>query len=118
MKEWPVLTAEKKNLWTQWMGVYNAHPLAKGDYLNLYDLAFYYPEAHLIRYNEKLYYAFYTTKLGQKFSGKISLRGLEPKEYQVLDYIQYRLMGTVTGPTAELEVDFTSYLLLEVFSNS
>jgi alpha-galactosidase len=118
VKEWPVLTTEKKNLWTQWMGVYNAHPLAKGEYLNLYDLAFDYPEAHVIRYNEKLYYAFYTNKLGQKFSGKITLRGLEPKEYQVLDYIQDRLMRTVTGPSAELEVDFTSYLLLEVFSNS
>jgi alpha-galactosidase len=117
LKEWPVLTAEKKTLWTQWIQVYRAHPLAKGEYLNLYDLAFDRPEAHAIRYDGKLYYAFYTNKLGQKFSGKITLRGLEPKEYQILDYVEDRVLGAVKGPSAELEVDFTSHLLLEASSN-
>ena len=117
LKEWPLLTAEKKTLWTQWIEVYRGYPLAKGEYLNLYDLAFDRPEAHAIRYDGKLYYAFYTNKPGQKFSGKITLRGLEPKEYQILDYVEDRLLGTVKGQTAELEVDFTSHLLLEASSN-
>jgi alpha-galactosidase len=117
LKEWPALTEEKKSWWAQWMEIYRAHPLAKGEYLNLYNLAFDRPEAHAIRYDGRLYYAFYTDKLGQKFSGKITLRGLDTKEYQILDYVEDRVLGTIKGPSAELEVEFTSHLLLEALSN-
>lgn len=117
LKEWPALTADKKSLWTQWLEIYRTRPLAKGEYLNLYDLAFDRPEAHAIRYDGRLYYAFYTNKLGLKFSGKITLRGLETQEYQILDYVEDRVLGTVKGPSAELEVEFTSHLLLEASPN-
>jgi alpha-galactosidase len=117
LKEWPALTEERKSLWAQWMEIYRAHPLAKGEYLNLYDLAFDRPEAHAIRYDGRLYYAFYTKQLGLKFSGKITLRGLEPRKYQILDYIENRVLGTSQGPTAELEVEFASHLLLEASPN-
>jgi alpha-galactosidase len=117
LTDWPALTEEKKSLWAQWMEIYRAHPLAKGEYLNLYDLAFDRPEAHAIRYDGRLYYAFYTKQLGLKFSGKISLRGLEPRKYQIRDYVENRILGTIQGPTAELEVGFTSHLLLEASPN-
>ncbi len=44
-----------------WMPVYQKYELSRGgQYLNLYDLAFDYPEAHVITKDQKFYYAFYT----------------------------------------------------------
>ena len=37
--------------------------LSKGEYLNLYDIAFDFPEGHAIKKNGSMYYAFYTTPL-------------------------------------------------------
>ena len=36
------------------------HLLSKGEYLNLYDIGFDYPEAHVIKKDDNFYYAFYT----------------------------------------------------------
>jgi len=91
----------------KWLGIYHKYQLSKGEYLNLYDAGFDYPEGHAIRKDNKMYYAFYTHpwrkmdeiprrwwrfgnefdhKLqdlretqfpAENFSGKIELRGLE-----------------------------------------
>jgi alpha-galactosidase len=44
----------------KWMPIYQKHKVYRGQYLNLYDIAFDYPEAHVIKKDQKLYYAFYT----------------------------------------------------------
>ena len=49
-----------------------------------------------------------------KFTGEVELRGLEAgKTYKVTDYVHQKDYGTVTGPTAKLNVDFTGNILLE-----
>ena len=91
----------------KWLNVYHKYQLSKGKYLNLYDIGFDYPEAHVIKKDDKFYYAFYThswNQLGspperwyrfgtefdsklegqselkypkESFSGKVDFRGLD-----------------------------------------
>ncbi len=44
----------------KWLNIYQKNELSKGQYLNLYDIAFDYPEAHVIKKDHKFFYAFYT----------------------------------------------------------
>ncbi len=49
------------NYHEKWLNIYQKYRLSKGgEYLNLYDIGFDYPEAHLIKKDRKFYYAFYT----------------------------------------------------------
>jgi len=41
------------------------------------------------------------------------LRGLTSKNYRIVDYVNARDFGVVTGPEAKLDVRFTGSLLLE-----
>lgn len=116
---WPVgakpnsridLTPERENIWKKWMHIYKTKMLPKGDYLgNLYDLGFDRPETHAIRKNGNMYYAFYA----DAFSGAVELRGLGEGQYTVHDYVNHLDFGTVSGPSARLDVEFNNYLLLE-----
>jgi alpha-galactosidase len=81
--------------------------------LNLYDLAFDRPEAHAIRRNGRLYYAFYAGQIDQRYRGSIALRGLEAQAYRVHDYVDDRNLGVVQGPEARLDVEFVGALLIE-----
>ena len=113
LENWPVLSAEKEASWRRWFNLYSQHPLAKGEYLNLYDLGYDRPETHLIRYDGRLYYAFFTGTLDQSFLGKVVLRGLEPgREYRLYDYVEEKPLGAVTGPEAAIELAFCGYRLL------
>jgi alpha-galactosidase len=56
-----------------------------------------------------MYYAFYAPH----WSGKITLRGLGDKTYRVVDYVEGKDLGTVHGPSAELDLVFDKHLLLE-----
>lgn len=106
------------NYHEKWLAIYHKYQLSKGQYLNLYDLGFDYPEAHVIKKDNKFYYAFYThgwdqlaaplrqhfrfgsefdfnlhrkTELvypKENFTGKIDLRGLDEK-------IKYRAINYV-----------------------
>ena len=42
------------------ISVYRDHMLSKGEYLNLYDIGFDFPETHVIRKSDTLFYALYT----------------------------------------------------------
>jgi alpha-galactosidase len=108
------LTPKREALLQKWLPIYRAHRLAEGEYLNLYDLAFDTPEAHAIRANGKLYYAFYAGAVAQRYHGPITLRGLEAQTYRVHDYVNDRDLGVVQGPEATLEVMFSGALLIEV----
>ncbi len=108
-----LLTPEREAAWQKWLGIYREHHLAEGEYLNLYDLAFDQPEAHAIRANGRMYYAFYTGQIDQRYRGPIVLRGLEAKTYRVYDYVDNRDLGMMHGPEATLDVEFVGALLIE-----
>ena len=69
------------------------------------------PETHVIRKNDKFYYAFYSPD----WKGQIELRGLDPgKKYSVRDYVNGIELGEVEGGNPFISVDFRNYLLIEV----
>jgi len=107
-----VLTPEKETLYKKWVGIYNDKMLSKGKYLNLYDIGFDRPEAHVIQKGDTLYYAFYA----KNWNGKIKLRGLNDKEYTICEYTTdekktYRLDGK--NPT--IDKSFKGSYLIEVY---
>jgi alpha-galactosidase len=107
------LTPEKRAIFQYWFGIYQKYRLAEGEYLNLYDLAHEYPEAHTIRRDGRLYYAFFSGRLDLDYQGKITLRGLEKKKYRLVEYVGKQELGSVFGPEALLDVRFKGYLLIE-----
>jgi alpha-galactosidase len=108
-----LLTPEREAALKKWLAIYREHRLAEGEYLNLYDLAFDQPEAHTIRADNRLYYAFYARQIEQRYRGPIVLRGLAARTYRVHDYVDDRDLGVVHGPGATLDVEFVGALLIE-----
>jgi alpha-galactosidase len=104
------LTPTREKEFTKWVGLYKAKMISRGQYLgSLYDIGFYVPEAHAIRKDNSMYYAFYT----KHWNGKIELRGLEDKTYRVTDYVNGKDYGVVQGPVAQISAAFSKHLLLE-----
>ncbi len=104
------LTPEREAHWAKWLAIYKDKMLSKGEYLGaLYDIGFDRPEAHAIRKEGKMYYSYFAPE----FQGKVELRGLEARKYQVVDYETGKEYGTVQGPTATLEATFKHHLMLE-----
>jgi alpha-galactosidase len=115
LKEYWALTDDKESIWKKWFDLAAQHSLADGEYLNIYDLAFDYPEAHAIRKNDAIYYSFFTHSVEEHYSGEIQLRGLdEVRRYQVRDYVGDQVNGEVTGKNPLIQVDFRGALLLRV----
>ena len=115
LKEYWSLSKEKESLWKKWFDIAVQHPFADGEYLNLYDLAFDFPETHAIRKDGEMYYGFFCPTLREKYAGKIELRGLdEAKTYQVLDYVDGRILGSITGANPYIKVKMQGALLLKV----
>jgi alpha-galactosidase len=112
LKEWWGLDEEKRALWATWMRIYSQHPLAQGEYLNHYDLAFDTPEVHVVRLGKRLYYGLFTSQANQKFAGVVDLRGLDACAYRIRDYVHEIDLGRLNGPTARLPVEFTGSLLI------
>jgi alpha-galactosidase len=129
------LNEEKRAKWKKWLGIYHQKMLAKGEYLNLYDVVYDVPETHCIRKDDKIYYAFYHTGPAKTepqyeitsadensarlrrdpaaFAGEIELRGLDDKTYRLYDYVNDVDYGEVKGPGAKIKVEFSRFLLLE-----
>ncbi len=103
------LTPEKEAHWKKWLSFYREKMLSKGDYLNLYDVAYDKPEGHAIQKDGKMYYAFYAAD----WNGEIELRGLQNKDYEIRDYVNDKVIGRVKGPVAKINYPFKKYLLLE-----
>jgi alpha-galactosidase len=115
LKEYWALTDNKELLWKKWFNLVAQHSLADGEYLNLYDMAFDFPEAHAIRKSDGIYYAFFTQNMNESFSGQIQLRGLdEAKKYQVQDYVEGFILGEVMGNNPSIDIDMNSAVLLRV----
>lgn len=113
VKESYLLTPEKEDLYKKWVGIYNDKMLSKGKYLNLYDLRFDSPEAHVIQKDNSMYYAFYA----KEWNGEITLKGLDAeKEYTVCEYTtdekkEYKVKGS--NPT--IQPKFKGSYLIEVY---
>ena len=104
------LTPAREQTFEKWMGIYKKKMLSRGEYLGgLYDIGFDRPEAHAIRKDGSMYYAFFAPH----WNGKITLRGLAERAYRVTDYVDGKDLGTVRGPVATLDVKFDKHLLLE-----
>ena len=94
------------------MRIYKEKDLARGEYLNLYTYGFDYPEAHVIRQNGAMYYAFYA----DQYTGQIELRGLgKGKTYTATTYTAENPMEfEVSGDNPTINADFVGNYLLEV----
>lgn len=103
------LTPAREKLFAKWLRIYNDNMPSIGQYIGtLYDIGFDKPEAHAIRKNNTMYYAFYA----KQWNGKIQLRGLEDREYRVVNYETGKNLGKVHGPKATLAASFSQHLLL------
>jgi alpha-galactosidase len=104
------LTPDREKNFQRWLELYQEKGLSRGQYLGtLYDIGFDLPEAHVIRKDKKMYYAFFAAH----WKGRLELRGLEDRAYHVVDYVEGMDFGMVHGPVAHLSTDFTKHLLLE-----
>ena len=116
---WPVdpkpkdsflLTPQAEPVWRRWIALYREKMLPTGAYRGeLYDIGFDRPEAHAIEKDGRLYYAFFAAR----WNGPVSLRGLQPGEYRIRDYVNERDLGTVSGAQGRLQVKFERFLLVE-----
>lgn len=117
------LGGEKEAHWKKWIRLYNEKMLSKGTFLDLYVYGYDSPEAYAIEKDGNMFYAFYASNKPAKstkatgpsdtWKGEVELRGLAAKAYKVFDYVNGKDYGTVTGPTAKLNVEFKDNLLLE-----
>ena len=83
--------------------------LPKGNYLGaLYDIGFDKPETHVVKKDEKIYYAFYS----ENWTGNLELRGLDKQDYRIVDYVNEIDYGIVTGPNPKLDINIKRNLLL------
>jgi alpha-galactosidase len=112
-----LLTPEKEQLIRHWMKIFKEKNLARGEYMNLYTWGYDYPEAHVIKQNDALYYAFYTD--AEAYQGTIELRGLEKgKTYTATTYTaETPVTFLVDGANPVIEADFVGHYLLELKEN-
>jgi alpha-galactosidase len=104
------LTPDREKIFQKWLELYQEKGLSRGQYLGtLYDIGFDLPEAHVIRKDKKMYYAFFAGT----WKGELELRGLDDRAYHVVDYVDGKDFGIVRGPVAHLSTDFSKHLLLE-----
>ena len=116
---WPVgsaargrydLTPVKEEVWQHWVSLYKEKMLSKGAYRgDLYDIGFDRPETHAIAKDGHMYYAFFAPE----FHGKVQLRGLGNRSYQIRDYENNRDLGSISGPVGDIDVGFSKHLLIE-----
>jgi len=104
------LTPEREKYFAKWVSIYKEKMLSRGEYLgDLYDIGFDLPEAHAIRKGGEMYYAFFA----RHWTGSVELRGLQDRNYHVVDYVNGKDFGIVHGPIATVPARFDKHLLLE-----
>ncbi|SFN50399.1 glycoside hydrolase family 36 protein [Salegentibacter flavus] len=106
-----LLTERKEEVWKKWFTLYNDKMLSKEEYIgNLYDIGYDKPETHVIKKQDRLYYAFYA----DFWEGKIEFRGLENNtEYRIVDYFNKVNLEHVKASQPFLDVNFKEFILLE-----
>ena len=109
-----LLTPEKEVLYKKWVTLYNDKMISSGSYLNLYDMAYDKPEAHVLAKNGKLYYAFYASQ----WNGEpVELRGLDKnRRYTVCEYTSDdKKTFTIDGSNPVITPTFNRNYLIEVY---
>lgn len=114
-----LLTPAKEAHWKHWLSLYKKKMLARGRYVGaLYDLAFDLPEAHVVRTQRGLNYAFYAPKPTETYRGKVTFKGPLAGTFEVLDYTaadgKLRLLGRISEAQRSLTVTFEGSLLVEL----
>lgn len=113
-EDYYLLSEAKQSHWKRWLDLYHQLMLSQGEYLNLYDTIYHRPEGHVIAKDGRLYYAFFTERVGERYQGPIVLLGLERgQRYRLRNYESGQELGTVRGPAARLQAEFQSHVLLE-----
>jgi alpha-galactosidase len=104
------LTPQREEQMAKWVSIYKNKMLSRGEYLgDLYDIGFDIPEAHAIRKSKEMFYAFYAPH----WAGKVELRGLEDRDYHLVNYENNKDYGTIHGPQATIQASFDQHLMLE-----
>jgi alpha-galactosidase len=110
-----LLTSEKEIIWKKWLNIYNENYLSKAEYKGeLYDIGYDKPETHSIQKDDTLYYAFFA----DEWNGKIELKGLDNKEYKIIDYVNGKVISVIDGNNPKVDFNFTKYLLIKVIPNN
>lgn len=114
--------------WKIWTDFYRTYNLVSGEYINVYDVGFDYPEGHLIKKDRKYYYSFFTHTEGldicsavtcdetqlievepsraKAYSGSIIFRGLEPnKDYTATNFLTKSRRQLRTNSMGEAVLD-------------
>jgi alpha-galactosidase len=107
------LTPEKETHWKKWISLYNDKKLSQGDFRNLYVYGYDNPEGYAIEKDGGMYYAFFTPDPQVSYKGPIELRGLQPGNYRVVDYVEQKDLGKVNSSNPTLDTSFTGYLLVQ-----
>jgi alpha-galactosidase len=107
-----LLTPEKEKIWKKWFGLYDKMMLSKGDYLgDLYDIGYDKPEAHVIRKDGKMYYAFYS----EEWDGDVEFKGLnENANYRVYDYFNDTEVAEIAGNSPIVKLKFKEFMVLSL----
>ena len=126
--------------WDLWLSFYNEHQLVTADYLPLYDIAFDYPEGHVLRRDDVTYYSFFAKTEGSdicslencidapvvtaefpedaNISESVDLRGLEANtQYQVTSFPDAsidEIIETDDDGDVAIDLSFTKEILLMV----
>ena len=106
------LTPERKVNLKKWFGIYREYKLSKGEYLNLYDIAYDKPETHVVKKDNIFYYAFYAPE----WDGEVEFRGLDDRDYTIIDYVNNKELGKIKG-SGKLKLQFKEYLLVKAVAN-
>jgi alpha-galactosidase len=107
-----LLTAENEKVWKKWFRLYDQKMLSKAVYRGeLYDIGYDVPETHAIQKADTMFYAFYS----MNWTGRIELRGLSDKNYQVRDYVNDKILGNVSKNDPFIQTQFSTNLLIEVY---
>jgi alpha-galactosidase len=105
-----LLTKEKEVTWKKWLDVYNENLLSKAEYAGgLYDIGYDKPETHAIQKGDTLFYAFFA----DEWNGEVELRGLENKNYRVIDYVNNEVLASIKGESPKINLNFKKYLLIK-----
>lgn len=105
-----LLTEEKEANWKKWLDIYKENLLSKAVYKGeLYDIGYDKPETHAIQKGDTLFYAFYA----DEWNGEIELRGLENKNYNVIEYVDNSELDTINGNSPKINLSFKKYLLIK-----
>jgi len=109
-----LLTKDKIKSWKTGLALFNKMKLSQGEYLNLYDIAFDKPEAHVVKKDDVLHYAFYTPKADAEFKGELRFHGVKGGPFEVYDYVAGKVLGQIDEKKPSLEASFTGSLLVQL----